>query len=88
MDHLIQADIHREAKEALAELGKPHADLSCLNLKVLIRDGYYAGHTIQYEDIRIVMLADGKLIEFYGGDGTLLKAVIVDQDRPNTRRAA
>ena len=39
MDHLMQADMYRAVIEALAELGKPHANLSCLNLKVLIRDG-------------------------------------------------
>jgi len=88
MDHLMQADIHRAVIEALSELGKPHADLSCLNLKVLIRDGYYAGHTIQYEDIRIVLLTSENLIEFYGGDGTLLKTATVDKDRPDKRKAA
>ena len=88
MDHLMQADMYRAVIEALAELGKPHANLSCLNLKVLIRDGYYAGHTIQFEDIRLVLLAGKNRIEFYGGDGTLLKTVTVDQDRRDTRKAA
>ena len=88
MDHLLQADIHRAVMEALAELGKPHADLSCLNLKVLIRDGYYAGHTIQYEDLWIVLLASGNLIEFYGANGTLLKTLTVNQDGSGRRKAA
>ena len=88
MDHLLQADIHRAVIEALAELGKPHADLSCLNLKVLIRDGYYAGHTIQYEDLWIVLLASGNLIEFYGANGTLLKTLTVNQDGSGKRKAA
>ena len=88
MDHLMQADMYRAVIEALAELGKPHANLCCLNLKVLIRDGYYAGHTVQYKDIRLVLLASENLIEFYGGDGTLLKTVAVDQDRPEKRKAA
>ena len=88
MDHLMQADMYRAVIEALAELGKPHANLSCLDLKVLIRDGYYAGHTIQFEDIRLVLLAGENRIEFYGGDGALLKTVTVDQDRRDTRKAA
>ena len=88
MDHLMQADMYRAVIEALAELGKPHANLCCLNLKVLIRDGYYAGHTIQYEDIRLVLLARENRIEFYGRDGTLLKTVTVNQDRRDTRKAA
>ena len=88
MDHLMQADMYRAVIEALAELGKPHANLSCLDLKVLIRDGYHAGHTIQFEDIRLVLLAGENRIEFYGGDGTLLKTVTVDQDRRDTRKAA
>jgi hypothetical protein len=88
MDHLMQADIHRAVIEALAELGKPHADLCCLNLKVLIRDGYYAEHTIQYEDIRIALLIGENLIELYGEDGTLLKTATVDKDRSDKRRAA
>ena len=84
----MQADMYRAVIEALAELGKPHANLDCFNLKVLIRDGYYAGHTIQYEDIRLVLLASENRIEFYGGDGTLLKTVTVDQDRTDRRKAA
>ena len=48
MDYLMQADIHRVVAETLSDLGKPHACLSCLNLRALIRDGYYTGHAIQY----------------------------------------
>jgi hypothetical protein len=88
MDHLMQADIHRAVIEALAELGKPHANLCCLNLKVLIRNGYYAEHTIQYEDIRISLLIGENLIEFYGEDGTLVKTATVDKDRFDQRKAA
>ena len=88
MDHLLQADIYRAVIETLAELGKPHAVLSCLNLKVLIQDGYYAGHTIQYEDIRLVLLPNENRIDFYRNDGTLLKTVTVDRDSRNMRRAA
>ena len=88
MDHLMQADIYRAVIEALAELGKPDANLCCLNLKVLIQDGYYAGHTIQYEDLRLVLLPNENRIDFYGSDGTLLKTITVDQDRRNTKRAA
>lgn len=88
MDHLMQADMYRAVIEALAELGKPNANLCCLNLRVLIRNGYYAGHTIQYEDIRLVLLANENRIEFYDGDGTLLKTVAVDQNRPDKRKAA
>ncbi len=88
MDHLMQANIHRAVTAALAELGRPRADLSCLNLRVLIQDGYYVGHTIQYEDIRVFLLANENLIEFYNRDGTLLKTVNVDRDAPDTRKAA
>ena len=88
MDHLLQADMYRAIVDALAELGKPHANLGCLNLKILIRDGYYDGHTIQYEDIRLVLLASENRVEFYGEDGTLLKTVHVDQDWPHKQRAA
>ena len=88
MGHWMQADIHRTVIEALAELAKPHADLCCLNLEVLMRNGYYAEHTIQYEDIRIALLIGENLIEFYGGDGALLKMAIVDKDRSHKRRAA
>jgi hypothetical protein len=88
MNCLMQADIHRTVIEALADLEKPHARLSCLNLRALIRDGYYTGHAIQYEDIRIVLPTSGNLIEFYGGDGSLLKTVTVDQAMPDKRKAA
>jgi hypothetical protein len=58
MDYLMQADIHRVVAETLSDLGKPHARLSCLNLRALIRDGYCTGHAIEYENIRIVLLTD------------------------------
>ena len=88
MDYLMQADIYRVIAETLSDLGKPHARLSCLNLRALIRDGYYTGHAVQYEDIRIVLLTGGSLVEFYGADGTLLKTVTVDQDGSGRKNAA
>ncbi len=88
MNHLMQADIHRAVTAALAELGQPHADLSCLNLRVLVQDGYYAGHTIQCEDIRVFLPANGSLIEFCGKDGTLLKTVDLNQGVREARNAA
>ena len=88
MDYLRQADIHRVVAETLSDLGKPHARLSCLNLRALIRDGYCTGHAIHYEDIRIVLLTDGCSIEFYGADGTLLKTVTVDQEWSGRKNAA
>lgn len=88
MDHLMQADIHRAVAAALAELGRSQADLSCLHLRVLIQDGCYVGHTLQCEDIRVLLLAKGNLIEFYGKDGTLLKTVDINQDAKETKKAA
>ncbi len=88
MDYLMQADIHRVVVETLAELGKPCADLSCLDMRILIRDGSYAGHAIQHEDIRVVLSAGGNVIDFYGEDGTLLKTLTVAQDRSDKRKVA
>jgi hypothetical protein len=88
MDYLMQADIHRVVAKTLSDLGKPHARLSCLNLRALIRDGYCTGHAIEYEDIRIVLLTDGSLIEFYAADGTLLKTVAADQGWSGRKNAA
>ena len=88
MDYLMQADIHRLVKETLAQLGKPHADLSCLNMKVLTRDGYIVGHAIQYEDVRIVLSTSEDRIEFYGADEALLRTVTVEQDGSQRPKAA
>ena len=74
--------------DMLTELGKPDVDLSCVNRTVLIRDGYYVGHSMQYEDIRIVLHSGGECIEFFGEDGALLKTITLVQSSDGEREAA
>jgi len=77
MDNATQALSHQIVANTLRELGIPDAKFSFANTTILIRDGFYLGHSLVCGHIRVVLLAGGERIEFYDSSGGLLRQICV-----------
>ena len=79
MDHVMQTRIHDFVVATLRELGVANPRLDAVNMRVLTKDGFYAGHVVQCEQIRVFFSEDGQIIDFFGPGDVLLKKVGVGQ---------
>ena len=48
---------------------------------MLIRDNYFVGHKFRYDGGHAILRADGNTMEFYDGQGELLKTVALGAER-------
>jgi hypothetical protein len=88
MDNAMQTKIHQIIADTLAELGIPVVNFSIANTTILIRDGYYVGHSMLCGHVRIVLLSGGERLEFYDQNGNLLKVIGVSQPVAGLSEAA
>ncbi len=79
MDYLMQQRIHDYLVATLRELGVANPRLDAVQMRILTKDGCYAGQVVQCEQIRVFFSEDGQVIDFFGLDGALLKKVGVSQ---------
>lgn len=79
MDYVMQTRIHDFVVATLRELGVANPRLDAINMRILTRDGCYAGHVVQCEQIRVFFSEDGQIILFFGPGGVLLREVGVGQ---------
>jgi hypothetical protein len=78
MDYVVRSRLHDLVVATLRELGVPNPRIDASNMRVLVRDGCYAGHVVQCEHIRVLFSASGQ-IQFFGPGDVLLKKVGVGQ---------
>lgn len=88
MDYFTQAKTHRIIVETLAELGIPNAKFSNTDTTILFQDGFYVGQSFVCGHVRVVIVSDGKRIEFYGQDGESLRSIQVAPPFATQREAA
>ena len=79
MDYVMQARIHDFVVASLRELGVANPRLDAINMRVLTKDGCYAGQVAQCEHIRVFFSGDGQIIQFFGPGDVLLKKVGIGQ---------
>jgi hypothetical protein len=75
MDYVMQARIHDFVVATLRELGVANPRLDAINMRILVKDGYYAGHVVQCERIRVFFSGDGQIIQLFGPGAVLLREV-------------
>ena len=75
----MDASISDLVAATLSELGLPAP--TNLIQTTLMHDGYFAGWKFRYDGGYAILPAGGGTIEFYDGQGTLLKTVALETDR-------
>jgi hypothetical protein len=78
MDYVAQARIHDFVVATLRQLDVANPQLDAINMRILTKDGCYAGQVAQCEHIRVFFSASGQ-IDFFGPGDVLLKKVGVGQ---------
>ena len=48
---------------------------------MLMKDGFFVGHKLRYDGGYAVLPTDGNTLELYDEQGTLLKTVVLDDER-------
>jgi len=79
MDYTTQAKIYQTIIDILKELGIRNAKFSITDTTVLVQDGCYVGRSFVCGHVRVVMLAGGERIEFYGPGGGILRVICLSQ---------
>ena len=79
MDYVVRSRIHDLVVATLRELGVANPRLDAINMRVLTKDGCYAGQVAQCEQIRVFFSGDGQNIHFFGPGDVLLKKVGIGQ---------
>ena len=79
--------IHRILAENLSELGMP--DLPCIHTRIVVRDGYCIARKYFFEGAAeaVWRMAEG-VIEFYGGEGGLLRTIRIREEASEANKAA
>ena len=75
----ISASIHEVLTGTLAELGIP-APTDIIQT-VLMKDRYFFGHKFRYDDGFAILNAGSNIVEFFSEQGTLLKAIAVEDEK-------
>jgi hypothetical protein len=75
----MNQSIHDVVAATLAELGVPIP--TDIVQTMLMRDGYFVGHKLRYNGGHAIWLAGGGAIEFYDGQGKLLKAIALEAEK-------
>jgi hypothetical protein len=75
----VGTSIHDLAATTLAQLGRP-APTNMIQ-SILMRDGYFVGHKFRYDGGHAVCVAASGMVEFYDGDGKLLKSIALEIER-------
>jgi len=78
MDYVVRSRLHDLVIATLRELGVTNPRIDAINMRILVRDGCYAGHVVQCEHIRVLFAASGQ-VHFFGPGDVLLKKVGVRQ---------
>lgn len=78
MDYVVRFRLHDLVLATLRELGVRNPRIDAVNMRILVKDGCYAGHTVQCEHIRVLFAASGQ-VHFFGPGDVLLKRVGVGQ---------
>lgn len=78
MDYVVRSRLHSLVIATLRELGVANPLLDAANMRILIRDGCYAGQVVQCEHIRVLFAAGGQ-VHFLGDGDVLLKQIGVGQ---------
>jgi len=79
MDYAVRSRLHDLVVATLRELGVAPPRLDAVNVRILVRDGCYAGQVAQCDHIRVFFSPDGQLIQFFGPGDVLLRNVGVGQ---------
>ena len=79
MDYLTQAKIYDFVAATLREFGVVNPHLDARHMRILTREGCYAGHVVQCEHVRVFFSEDGQVIQFFNLSHALLRAVNVRQ---------
>lgn len=75
----VSASIHDLAAATLCKLGLPGpADII---QTMLMKDGYFVGYKFRYDGGYAILQAGGSTVEFYDGQGKLLKTVAIEGNR-------
>ncbi|MFC1596703.1 hypothetical protein ACFL5Q_02040 [Planctomycetota bacterium] len=76
MDDGTESDLlHQTIAAGLSELGMP--DLPCRSTTFLIHDGHCVGRRFLFDGVQAVWLIAENVVQFYGGNGRVLKSVEV-----------
>jgi hypothetical protein len=75
MDYVVRSRLHDLVVATLRELGVAHPRLEAVNIRILTKDGCYAGQVAQCEHIRVFFSTDGQIIDFFGPGDMLLKKI-------------
>jgi hypothetical protein len=78
MDYVVRCRLHDLVVATLRELGVPHPRIDAINMRVLVKDGCYAGHVVQCEHIRVLFAASAQ-IHFFGPGDVLLRTLGIGQ---------
>jgi hypothetical protein len=70
----MDESIHELIASTLANLGLP-APTNIIQT-MLMKDGYFVGWKLRYDGGHAIRLVVGNTMEFYDGEGTLLKTVV------------
>ena len=65
-----------------------NAKFSNTDTTILFQDGFYVGQSFVCGHVRVVIVSDGKRIEFYGQDGESLRSIQVAPPFATQREAA
>jgi hypothetical protein len=74
----MDQSIQERVAVTLAELGLPTP--TNIIQTMLLKDGYFVGHKLRYDGGHAILLAGGSSIEFYDGEGKLLKTVVLESE--------
>jgi len=74
MDYVVRSRLHDLVVATLRELGVPNPRIDAINVRILVKDGCYAGHFVQCEHIRVLFAASGQ-VQFFGPGDVLLRQV-------------
>ncbi len=78
MDYVVQSRLHVFVVATLRELGVANPRLEAVSMRVLTKDGCYAGQVAQCEHIRVLFSASGQ-IQFFGPGDVLLRTIGISQ---------
>ena len=79
MDYVVRSRVHDFVVVTLRQLGVANPRLDAINMRILTKDGCYAGQVAQCEHIRVLFSTDGQIIHFFGPGDVLLKKIGVGQ---------
>jgi hypothetical protein len=79
MDYVMQSRIHDFVVATLRELGVANPRIDAISMRILTKDGCYAGQVAQCEHIRVFFSEDGQIVQFFGPGNVVLKKVSVGQ---------